>query len=106
MATCRVKGVPVKGATCSHVKCTTNECGAPDDFRCIHRTDDPLRRYTLMVRRSNGSIGKVITWGYTLTEAVKRAGNPIIVGSKSEPWSQCGADCGDCDGCTTKGESK
>jgi len=103
MATCRVKGVPVKGATCSHIKCLSDECTAPDDHKCIHRDDMALREYTLTIRQPNGKLGRVVLQARSLAEATKRAGSPVVVGHKSDLWKQCDVDCLHCEGCVKTG---
>jgi NAD(P)H-dependent flavin oxidoreductase YrpB (nitropropane dioxygenase family) len=88
MTTCKVNGVPVKGAVCGLIFCSSNECGAPEGHKCIHMDRDQMREYTLTTRRPDGTKGRIILQARSSTEAEALTGGAHVVTSKSEPWEQ------------------
>jgi hypothetical protein len=86
MATCKMNGAPVKGTTCGLIHCTSNECAAPDDHKCIHMDHEQMRNYTLTTRRADGTQGRIVLQARSSTEAEALTGGAHVVHSKSEPW--------------------
>jgi len=99
MTTCKVNGVPVRGAICGYIICNSDECGAPDDHKCIHMDRGDLREYTLITQRPDGTRGRVVLQARNSVEARQNAGDPVVLREASVPFKQCGGDCGDCVGC-------
>jgi hypothetical protein len=46
-----------------------------------------MRNYTLTTRRKDGSKGRIVLQAESFQEAIELAGNPVVVYSKSEPWT-------------------
>jgi hypothetical protein len=84
MTICKVDGSPVKGGICGYIKCSSDECGAPEDHKCIHMDHEPLRNYTLTTLKPDGSQGRIVLQARSSTEAEALTGGAHVVNSKSE----------------------